>query len=314
MPGKKIDDRPQAYKTAIKTLKKLFSIANVSNITITGGEPFLHDRFAEIILFCRMKNKEVTIISNGNSVNKEDYKTMIDLGVGLFEFPFHSIHADAHDYLTGVKESWEKSLQSIKDVISLGGKVVPVIVITKYNYDHVNDTIMYLNDLGLKRIMLNRFNIGGKGISENSNLKNDLQNLRNVYKKADRLASEYKISLSSNVCTPFCVLDPHDYPNIRFSSCSINVFKRPLTLEQNGNLRVCNHSPIVFGNIFKDNLNDILSSDYIKQWGDVVPDYCSNCNKYKICLGGCRAASEQLGLTLDSVDPVVNDCLVSPQG
>ena len=299
------DKKFNSYNQVMKTLKKLFGIADVHHVTMTGGEPFLAERFSEIVLFCRMKNKEITIISNGNAGTKEDYKQMLEMGVSLFEFPLHSNIPSIHDYLTTVKGSWEKSLNSIKSVLKSGCMVVPVIVITKANAHTVNDTILFLKELGLNQIMLNRFNIGGMGINEKENLLLSHKELKDVYKKANELGSKYDIFLTSNVCTPLCLLKPEDYPFIASSSCSANASTMPMTLDIYGNIRLCNHSPVVAGNIFKDNFENILSSDYVKSWSKIIPDYCNSCDKYYRCFGGCRAAAEQLGLSLENPDPVL---------
>ena len=63
----------------------------------TGGEPFLSQRFHEIVLFCRMEGKSVTIISNGTQGSAADYRQLVRMGVGLFELPVYSVQADIHD-------------------------------------------------------------------------------------------------------------------------------------------------------------------------------------------------------------------------
>jgi radical SAM protein with 4Fe4S-binding SPASM domain len=126
-----------------------------------------------------------------------------------------------------------------------------------------------------------------------------------AYKSASETGKELGLNLSSNVCTPICVLNPADYPEIAFAFCSPDVTRRPLTLDILGNLRFCNHSPAVLGNIYKDDLNQMLSSEKAQAWNHEKPQFCSNCELYSRCMGGCRAASDQLDLSLNAVDPVV---------
>lgn len=83
---------------------------------------------------------------------------------------------------------------------------------------------------------------------------------------------------------------------------------KPLTMDVGGNLRICNHSPVDIGNIYSENIENILSSPYVQSWKEIVPQFCSSCNKYAKCQGGCRAASEQLGLSLASPDPIIHLC------
>lgn len=294
-----------SYKQAHKTLKRLFKIADFDFITFTGGEPFLSERFSELVLLARMKKKAVTIITNGNSASKNNYKQMVDIGVGLFELPIHSPNAKAHDYMTGVDGSWENSVNSVKELVKLGVRVVAVIVITKANYKQITETILFIKSLGVFQIMLNRFNIGGQGIEQKENLIISRKELSKTYKAASEIGKTHKLILTSGVCTPICILNPKDYKNIRFSSCSQDIKKRPLTIDIHGNLRFCNHSPTVLGNIFTNNLDDMLNSEQAKLWNSIVPDFCSSCDLYSKCMAGCRAASEQMNFTLNSPDPII---------
>jgi len=294
-----------SYKRAYRLLKHLFKSSDVDTITFTGGEPFLSERFEEIVLYTRLKNKKVNIITNGNSSTDKQLERLIKMGVQLFELPFHSKRPDVHDSMTSVKGSWQKSLDSIVSIMQNKGYVVPVIVITKLNFLYIEETIEFLHDLGLRRIMVNRFNIGGNGIKAKNELLITTKDLRETFTKINLLALKFELIVSSNVCTPFCLLNPKDYPNIEFGSCPSNVFYRPLTIDIEGNLRLCNHSPVIAGNIFKEDMNDILNSEYVAKWTDLKPSYCAECDKFEVCLGGCRAASEQMNQTLSDVDPIL---------
>lgn len=303
-PG--VNDIPKnSYKQAIKTLRRFFKIADVEQVTFTGGEPFLSERFSELVLFVRMKKKQAAIISNGNAAKKEDYKIMTDLGAGLFEFPVHSYQENIHDYLTQVEGSWKKVIQSIKEVQELKGNIVAVIVITKANFGHIDKTLVFIKELGLNRVMLNRYNIGGTGIKNIKELITTKEELNHAYFLANRTTKGLALTVSSNVCTPLCLINPEDYKNIHFTSCSSGVLNKPLTLDIEGNMRICNHSPVVLGNIYKNSIADIMNNPYIRQWRDIVPGYCSSCKIFDRCLGGCRAASEQMGFNLEQVDPVL---------
>lgn len=294
-----------SYNQAKKTLKQIFKVADVDHITFTGGEPFMAERFAEIVLYSRMKGKSVTIISNGNAANESQYLQMINMGVNLFELPVHSHSSKVHDYMTEVSGSWENSVNSIKTLVKLKANVVAVIVITKANYRYISETLHFLKELGVNRIMLNRFNLGGKGILEKDNLLISQKALEESYSIASDVGIRYNLKLSSNVCTPLCVLNPDNFPGIRFSICSPDVKRRPLTIDIFGNLRFCNHSPAILGNIFTHDLNTMLSSQKAQLWNNTIPEFCSDCNLYSKCMAGCRAASEQMNISLNSPDPII---------
>jgi len=294
-----------SYKKAIHTLKELFKQADIQYLAITGGEPFLAERMSEVALFCRMEGKAVTIISNGTQGKENDYNQLIKMGVGLFEFPVHSAQAAVHDQMAQVKGSWVKSINSIKSVLNLGGQVVPVVVITRHNVNLLGETLAFIQSLGCNRIMLNRYNIGGKGCTNPMQVSATADELRNAFAVANDKSIELGLQLTSNVCTPVCLLNPADYPQIGFGHCSFDVLRRPITLDINGNIRLCNHSPIVAGNIFEKSITDILFSRYTESWEKLVPSLCKDCKDWNICKGGCRAASEQCGQILSAEDPII---------
>jgi radical SAM protein with 4Fe4S-binding SPASM domain len=296
-----------SYSRAKRALKKLFKQAEINHITFSGGEPLLAERFLELVLYCRLKSKSVTIITNGNSGNAAAYKELHEMRVNLFELPFHSAKPEEHDYLTRVPGSWDKVVRSMDEMLDIGAKVVCVIVITRANHSSLTETLGFLHKKGIKQVMLNRFNIGGSGIAEKKNLLLTKQELKSFFRLAGELGKKYKLLLSSNVCTPRCIIEPADFPNIRFSYCYPEISGKPITMDIFGNLRVCNHSPVIIGNIFKSSLEEIFSSEYAESWVNIIPDYCKECGKYSRCFGGCRAAAEQLGLTLKEPDPVISE-------
>ena len=294
-----------SYRKAINTLEEIFKQVDVKSIAFTGGEPFLAERFSEVALFCRMQGKQITIISNGTQGKESDYRQLLKMGVGLFEFSIHSAQAEIHDCMTNLKGSWAKSVASVKSVLQLGGYVVPVVVITRHNVQQLSETLDFIRSLGCDRIMLNRYNIGGKGCSNPLEISATVGELRQAFALANRKAGELGLRLSANVCSPICLLDPADYPNIGFGHCSFDVLRRPVTLDINGNIRLCNHSPVVAGNIFKQSVEDILFSDYALSWENSVPEFCAACSQWEKCKGGCRAASEQCSSTLWDEDPII---------
>jgi radical SAM protein with 4Fe4S-binding SPASM domain len=292
------------YNLSLGTLKKLYQTTNVKHITFTGGEPLLAERLRELVLFCRLKGTSVTIITNGNAGTFEEFSQLIRIGVQLFELPVHSPTPSVHDRMTGVLGSWKKSTDTIRFITEMGGKVVPVLVITRFNFDKVGQTLEFIHSMGFHRIMLNRYNIGGRGVNNPEKVLPSKEQINEAFKQASETAQRLKLTISSNVCTPHCVIDPTQYLNIGFTNCSADITKRPLTLSNSGDLRFCNHSPNVLGNIFDQPVESILLNDKARSEFEKQPEFCHGCSKYAKCLGGCRAAAEQTGKTFGEVDPL----------
>ena len=103
-----------------------------------------------------------------------------------------------------------------------------------------------------------------------------------------------------------CVLSPAEYPNITFTHCTTDLRSRPLTVNYRGDVRFCNHSPRVMGNIHQESLAEILERETLDGYYSTIPTKCSGCDLWERCRGGCRAASEQLYGTFDLADPVLD--------
>ena len=303
-PGESAPEAP-GFRQARRTLKALFRRAKVGHVTFSGGEPFLTERFLELVLACRLRRKSVTVITNGTCARQADYRSLKDIGVGLVELPVLSFRPEVHDCLTRRTGSWRKATASCALLQKLGVPVVAVVVLTTVNVGDLDGTLDFLKSQGVTRIMINRFNVGGSGIREWRKLSLPAEALRNAFSLAERKARDDGLSISANVCTPFCVLNPRDYPNIRMVSCSPRLEARPVTLDAAGNIRLCNHSTEVLGNIHKTDLEEILRSPYLERFAATVPAVCAGCAEYDRCLGGCRAAGEQLWGRPDRGDPLL---------
>lgn len=300
-----------AYKKAFRLVDRLIRTTSAERLTFTGGEPTIAERFIELVLHAKLHKKKVTIITNGNGPT-EVYRQLCRLQVDLMEFSIHSLYADVHDAITRKPDSWKRAVEHMQTMMREGIPCVPVIVVTKHNYDHVADTVRFFYDMGIRNAMVNRYNLGGEGLNHPNALSAGRDALHEAFGKVNEFAETSGMRIVSGVCTPHCILNPDDYPHIRFGACSDDMYRRPLTFDIEGNLRLCNHSPVVAGNIYKQSLGEILGSDYIDEWCRLDMPFCTSCSRLNQCRGGCRAASEQMGLTLKKEDPLVHELCAIP--
>ncbi len=291
----------------MRSLKKLYSQADIGHITFTGGEPFLTQRYSELVLYCRMRKSSVSFITNGTKAAKEDYLSLIELGVDRFQLPYHSWNPEVHGEMTGSSDAWYRVVESLALLQNLGHNPTVTVVITKLNTLDLRKTLESIKNLGITQIMLARFNIGGRGIENSKKLTPTKGEFKEAFAAAQSFAQNNpKISLQSNVCIPRCLIEPRDYPLLRMVTCDPEAKGKPLTMDFAGNIRSCNHSPQVLGSVFDSPLERIVQSQGVKEWGDTKPEYCEDCSKWTECFGGCRAASQQMGLGLNHPDPILN--------
>lgn len=293
-----------SFKDNKRTLRQLLKTIDFDHITFTGGEPFCADGLFELILECRLKGKSVNVISNGTKGSAAEYATLKKLGVGLLEFPLHSAQASVHDTMTVAPGSFEMVLESIRCCLHSGLNICTVVVLTKVNIADLAATLAFAQSLGVKHVMLARFNVGGRGIVNSNHLMPSSEQLKDAFKIAHDYMAKSSLHISANVCLPECIIHPEDYPGMYISRCSSVVNRRPVTVNSFGDIRICNHSPVTIGSIWDSSLDSSINPKYIEQW-QLRPDHCNDCKRWQTCGGGCRAASEQMGKSLRQVDPIV---------
>jgi len=299
-----------SYKKAFRLLERLIRKTTVKRITFSGGEPCISERFTEIVLHAKLQGKRVTVITNGNGPT-DVYLQLTKMKVDMMEFSIHSYQPKVHDRIARVAGSWEKAVGNMKLMIENGIRVTPVVVITSLNYQDVVETVRFFHQLGINSVLVNRYNIGGEGMKQPDLTANAAQ-LRVTFSQLNEYAGNQGVNIFSGVCTPYCLLNPDNYPHIRFGTCSTDVYRRPLTFDLDGNLRLCNHSPVNVGNIFKQSLAEIFTNPYLAEWKDLNLAFCVDCKRLPECKGGCRASSEQMGYSLKHEDPIINTLNLTP--
>jgi radical SAM protein with 4Fe4S-binding SPASM domain len=295
-----------SFRQAKKVLKTVFKQANVNSISFSGGEPLLMQKIADLVFYAHWHKANVSILTNGTLLTSDLLENFTDLGVRRIQIPLLSVNPNTHDALTQLEGSWTQAVEAAKNVMARNPDWFnAVLVLSKQNANEIDDILQFYKRLGVKNVLVNRFNVGGLGRKYQSELNLSHSELRDAFRKIDDFALENDMRFYSGVCTPMCVLNPADYRKIAFSFCNKNILLRPITINYKGDVRFCNHSPRVLGNVFEKPLAEILLNEDYDAYFNTTPDYCANCELLIRCGGGCRAASEQVYNTFAKVDPVV---------
>jgi len=85
--------------------------------------------------------------------------------------------------------------------------------------------------------------------------------------------------------------------------CAAGTERAYYTIDPVGNLRPCNHSPTILGNVRQRNFWDLVDSRTAREFAAARPQFCSGCRLEAACLGGCKAAAEACCGDLHSMDP-----------
>ena len=298
---------PPDPKLARKTLRRLLSQASVGTLSFSGGEPMLLNNIHDLALAARFKGSHVNVLTNGTMLTEDALANFVSLGVGAIQIPILSADAAVHEYLTQLSGSWAKATGALRRVASVMPQdAYAVLVITAVNAPGVPQTLQLIYDLGVRNVMVNRFNIGGMGLKNSKELVLKPEVLKQAFADVEAFAVAHpEMHFVSGVCTPLCLLDVTPYPHIRFTWCSTDFSRRPVAINYRGDVRFCNHSPYVIGNIWDRPIGEILTDPETVARYSAVPEQCRSCKLLSRCNGGCRAASEQVYGSFAEADPIL---------
>lgn len=289
----------EQIKSLVLKLKKQ---TKIKYLAISGGEPLLREDIAEIIKFCSDNRIETNLLTNGSLLSEQNCEKCLQANTSIFEVPLLTTNKQIHYELTG-QDNLKDIIQGIKNLKQHNCKLVIAFVATKLNIGHIKQTIETAIALGADGIMLNRFNAGGTGIRHFEKLRPPLDEIKEAFKILDKLAGYYGVGASAAVPIPKCLIDGKDFKNISFGYCPSGSKKSYFTIDPLGNVRVCNHSPTILGNLLEDDFNTITANKFVKDFQQALPAYCTNCKDAKSCWGGCKAAAQVYGDGIYDIDP-----------
>lgn len=301
--------------TALRMIRKAIRESGADHFTFTGGEPTLREDLetlvAEAARFC-----SVTLITNGTRLDEGRIRALMKAGVGLFELPLNGPDAATHDLMEGREGAFAAVVRATADIRFLGGEVAFVFVATKLNIGGYRETLDLGLALGVRSWLFNRYNAGGECHGRPDQLMPGIVQIRAALAIAQEYALRHGLAIGCSIALPECLIDHTPYPNLGFGYCAAGTDRMYLTMDPVGNIRPCNHTPLVLGNILETPLRKMTTGSKMRGFACASPDFCAGCKLESVCQGSCKAAAEACYGTLNLPDPFVlinRDAVAKPQ-
>ncbi len=287
-------------------LRKALNETHCSHITLTGGEPLLRKDLPQILNFLQDRGVSTTIISNGHLLDEPTVVDFLDRGVGLFELPLLSHRREMHDHLSGCPGAFDAVLAAMANIRYHHGQFVAVFVATKLNLPDLYDMIKLAFAFGSRGIMLNRFNPGGRGRDHLDSLFPTTHEIRQALDIAEAAVKEFNLPISCSIPIQPCLIDTSQYTHLGFGFCAAGTDRAYYTLDPLGNLRPCNHTTTILGNLLEEPFSDLIAPARISDFVEAVPDFCNLCKLRDTCQGGCKAAAQVCYGSLRAEEPFLH--------
>ncbi|MBC7232533.1 MAG: radical SAM protein [Chloroflexi bacterium] len=254
----------------------------VHYLKLTGGEPTLHPEFETIIRTVQEKDIPFALFTNARWNAPERLIALLQSTTqcrGLL-VSLHGATAASHDAFTGVMGSFSDTCSNIKRAAFAGLDVRTSTVITKYNWQEIDTIATLSQSLGAHCAVFNRYI--GPPLPELEPSKEQLQHAIGVIEYMRRnLTNNQQSMVEFGNHIPYCL-----YPS---SSAACLAGIAYCTVDPWGNVRPCNHAPLICGNLLVQSLEEIWRSETMEAWRKMIPMECAGCALYQTCHGGCRA-------------------------
>jgi radical SAM protein with 4Fe4S-binding SPASM domain len=287
----------------LNLLAKALDETVCSHVTLTGGEPLLRPDLPDILEFLQQRRVQTTVISNGRLLTEPVAASLLALGVGLFELPLLSHRGEVHDELSGAPGAWDAVLAAMANVRLQHGQVVAAFVATRKNIEHLGETLKLAFAFGARGVMFNRFNPGGRGREHLAELLPTVEQVRAALEVAEAAAAELHLPISCSIPIQPCLIDISKYPHLGFGFCAAGSERAYYTLDPLGNLRACNHTDMILGNLFEEPFADLIAPDRMAAFTCAIPAFCADCDRRLECQGGCKASAQVCYGSLTAEEP-----------
>lgn len=242
-------------KSKVLSILDEYSRMGGLNVTLSGGEVFLHKDLIEIARYCREKDFIITILSNLISLKDEQILDLKALNISLVQVSLYSMDPSVHDYITTVKGSFEKTKLAIEKLVKADIPVqisCPIMKANKHGYDKV---LEYAKSLKIKAqtdyIMMARSDLDTDNLAnrltveETEELIRDILEHDSLYKKETLKQKAYSEEIKFNKehfkNQPVC--------GVGYDNCCITA---------NGDVYPCaGWQDYVLGNVYKQSLQEI---------------------------------------------------------
>ena len=255
------------------------------NVTLSGGEAFLHKDIIEIAKYCREKDLKISILSNLISLKDEQIEKLKSINISLIQVSLYSMDPAVHDTITTVKGSFYNVKAAIEKLVAADIPIQISCPIMKANKDGYTEVLEYAKKLKVKAqtdyIMMARADLDTGNLANRLSLDETEVLIRDIL--------EHDMSYREDVLEQLPVSDEIAFDIEKYKKqrvCGVGYDNCCITA--NGDVYPCaGWQDFVLGNVFKQTLQEIWeNSERVKQLRKITQasfPQCIKCDARDFC-------------------------------
>ncbi len=291
-PGTSYPKGELALPEIVRMFDRLLVELPVKSVALSGGEPFLRKDLPEIVSYLWARGLQVVIITNGTLLSAENIDRTS--GATNYELPLLSHRREVHDRLARY-QSFRDVLNGMRNLDRAGALFVVAFIATRVNYSDLERVVQLAVAMGARGILYNRMNAGAFNLQYLEEYFPTTDMVAENLETLEQLAAEFGIPISCSIPIQPCLIDITRYPHLQFGFCPLGGKESYYTIDPLGNLRVCNHSSTILGNLREGYFDELIQCPYVEDFKTVMPDVCLSCapEVRSRCHGGCKMAAQE---------------------
>ncbi len=286
--GRKGEMSTEQIKAVIDELAEL----GVLVLTVSGGEATLRKDFLELLGHARKRGFALRIFTNGLTMTQELAAALKALAVHVVEISLYSHRAEVHDFVTGVKGSFDKTVAGIRHLTALGVDVHIKTPTMSLNEDEIDAYIAMAEQLGVT------FALDPGHMMPRENEDRAPEVWSRSAKGFKRIMGDERLAGAAPA--------PRPQKPLGATLCGAG---ENVHIEPNGELRPCTMLDVPLGNAAREGVraardgNDALHALLGLRWADVHG--CRDCDLRAYCNRCHAAALAEVG---DALAPYPSAC------
>jgi radical SAM protein with 4Fe4S-binding SPASM domain len=260
----------------------------VYSIVFTGGEPLLRPKtLIKAIEMAKSAGMYVSINTNLLLLTPKFLKIMKELKVDSFLVSCSASEPEIYRKITRIGD-YIKFSQKLKLLLSADFPVLVNMVVTQTNYPFIRSTAADMAKLGVKRFSVTPacLNVEHPDIEGLLSKEQSAVLLEDLRWCVDVLG----LGVDTLVALPKCFFPDwwwgRDPVLLKNRTCQAG--RMSLSISNVGDVRPCPHNPLVYGNLFKESMDEIWKKMSVYRNNRTVPNICQTCPSVESCRGACR--------------------------